>query len=295
MNNNQQAFFALVRAGLWGDLRPVPGFRFQDPCDVDWDQVLQMAMEQSVAGLAASGVESAQEWLGNHGYPLIPRVVVVQFAGAAQYIEQQNKDLNAFVAGLYRRLRSVGVSSLLVKGQGAAQCYERPLWRTSGDVDLLLDPTDYEKAKKELFPIAYDIQAEDTRALHQAMMIKGFDVELHGKMLFSLSKKANRVTEEVIHDALKMNDSDFGEGACVWRNGDTDVYLPNPDNHVFLLFMHFLHHFFIEGVGLRQICDWCRMLYTYRDSLNCGLLESRIRQAGLMSEWKAFGAMAVKY
>ena len=62
-----------------------------------------------------------------------------------------------------------------------------------------------------------------------------------------------------------------------------------------LIFTHFLHHFFIEGVGLRQICDWCRLLWTYRLKLDLQLLESRIRKMGLMSEWKAFGALAIEY
>ena len=61
-----------------------------------------------------------------------------------------------------------------------------------------------------------------------------------------------------------------------------------------LVFTHFLHHFFIEGVGLRQICDWCRLLYSYKDSLNIKILESRIQEMGLMSEWKAFASLAVE-
>ena len=76
-------------------------------------------------------------------------------------------------------------------------------------------------------------------------------------------------------------------------NIDSATILQLADEHIFLVFTHFLRHFFIEGVGLRQICDWCRLLYTYRDSLNYGLLESRIRSAGLMSEWKTFAALAV--
>ena len=57
--------------------------------------------------------------------------------------------------------------------------------------------------------------------------------------------------------------------------------MPGPDNDVVIVFTHFLHHFFIGGVGLRQICDWCRLLWTYRESLDRGLLESRIRKMGL--------------
>ena len=78
-----------------------------------------------------------------------------------------------------------------------------------------------------------------------------------------------------------------------WQNGSTAVFVPAPDNHVILVFTHFLLHFFIEGVGLRQICDWCRLLWTYRNELDIRLLEKRIRKMGLMSEWKVFGALAV--
>ena len=77
--------------------------------------------------------------------------------------------------------------------------------------------------------------------------------------------------------------------------GCTQVFLPAPDNDVIFVFTHILKHFYIEGIGLRQICDWCRLLWTYNDSLNRELLKSRIRKAGLMSEWKAFGAFAVDY
>ena len=71
-------------------------------------------------------------------------------------------------------------------------------------------------------------------------------------------------------------------------------FCPMP-NDVIIIFNHIINHFFMEGVGLRQICDWCRLLYTYKDSLNCGLLESRIKKMGLMTEWKAFYNLASRY
>ena len=78
-------------------------------------------------------------------------------------------------------------------------------------------------------------------------------------------------------------------------NSGTSVFLPSPDNDVIFVFTHILHHYYIEGIGLRQICDWCRLLWTYRDSLNHELLEYRIHDAGLMSEWKVFAALAVDW
>lgn len=62
----------------------------------------------------------------------------------------------------------------------------------------------------------------------------------------------------------------------------------------YMFFLHFLHHFFRDGVGLSQICDWCRLMWMYRGKLKLGLLESRIKTMGLTSEWKAFAALSVR-
>ena len=80
-----------------------------------------------------------------------------------------------------------------------------------------------------------------------------------------------------------------------WMNEKTQVFLLATENEAFYVFTHILQHFYKGGIGLRQICDWCRLLYTYRDSINLDLLEQRIRRAGLMTEWKAMGALAIDY
>lgn len=236
------------------------------------------------------GIEAVHEsWLKVHGSSLIPQALLLQWIGEVQMIEQRNKEMNAFVAELIENLRKNDIYALLVKGQGVAQCYEKPLWRCSGDVDLLLSDDNYKKAKRALIPIASEVANEDVMTKHQALVINGYDVELHGKMPFSLSK----CVEEGIDDVL--NDLFYRGNVRTWDCNGTQVFLPSPDNDVILVFTHFLHHFFIEGVGLRQICDWCRLLYTYKDSLNYGLLESRIKEMGLMSEWKAFYNLASRY
>lgn len=289
MNNNQQAFFALVRAGLFPDHDKWIMAHDSSFKDVDWDEVLQIATEQSVVGLATAGIEPLQGWLRDNGYPLMPRTTALQFIGQTQYIEQQNKEMNAFIAKLIEKLRKAEIYTLLVKGQGVAQCYEKPLWRSSGDVDLLLSNDNYQKAKSVLIPIASEVASEDVIAKHQALVINGFDVELHGRMPFVISKRVDDGIDEVLNDLFCRGN------VKSWDCNGTQVFLPSPDNDVILVFTHFLHHFFIEGVGLRQICDWCRLLYTYKDSLNYELLESRIRKMGLTSEWKAFYNLVSRY
>lgn len=274
LDNNTQAFLALLRAGLWEqDVRLLP---YQD---IKWQQVYQLASEQSVLGLVLAGLE--------HSDLKPPKELLLQWIGEAQQIEQRNKAMNGFIADLIDRLRKEDVYCLLVKGQGVAQCYEKPLLRCAGDVDLLLSDENYTKAKSALIPIASEVAKEDKATMHQALVINGFEVELHGRMPFSLSKRADAGLDDVLNDVFCRNN------VRSWVCKGTKVFLPFPDNDVILVFTHFLHHFFIEGVGLRQICDWCRLIYTYKDTLNYRLLESRIRKMGLMNEWKTFGALAV--
>lgn len=287
LDNNQRAFFELLRAGLWGDQGAVQEFkslRVQD--SVDWEKVYQLAQEQSVQGLVLRGIEELRAM----GIELsVPKVLLLQWIGEVQVIEQRNKDMNAFIADLIEKLRRNDIYALLVKGQGIAQCYEKPLWRSSGDVDLLLSESNYESAKEFLSSLATDVETEYTHFKHQGMTVDGWVVELHGTLHSRLSKRVDNGIDEVQKDVF------YGGKVRSWMNGGTQVFLPAPDEDVIFVFTHILHHFFFEGIGLRQICDWCRLLWTYKDKLNRKLLESRIRKMGLMSEWKAFGALAIEY
>ena len=48
-------------------------------------------------------------------------------------------------------------------------------------------------------------------------------------------------------------------------------------------------------ICLRQLSDWSRLLWTFREQIDVPLLESRLRRMGLMPEWKGFAALAVGY
>ena len=289
LNNNQRAFFELVKAGLWADTESTDLQSQGFTGSVDWKKVYQLSVEQSVQGLVLSGIEKTNTNRTDHTNR-VPQELLLQWIGEVQMIEQQNKAMNIFVAKLIDHLRSQDIYALLVKGQGIAQSYERPLWRVSGDVDLLLSDVNYEKAKNVLLPLAIDVEHEYKSFKHIGMTMNGgYVVELHGTMHSRLSKRVDRGIDE------GQNDVFYGGSVRSWLNGNTQVFLPGINNDVIFVFTHILHHFYIEGIGLRQICDWCRLLWTYKDSLNRGLLEKRIRKMGLMSEWKSFAAVAVDW
>ena len=278
LNKNQLAFFALVKAGLWEH-----DVRLSSFDSIEFRKVLSFAEEQSVVGLIAAGIEHVLDVEA-------PQKVALAFAGRTVLLEQKNKAMNEFVAKLIDHLRKEDIYAVLVKGQGIARCYERPMWRACGDVDLLLSDKDYEKAKIVLMPLAVNIEQEYKTFKHLGMEMKdGFVVELHGTLHSRLSNRIDKIVDEAQNNVICKGN------VRIWQNGITNVSLPGVDDDIIFVFTHILHHFYIEGIGLRQICDWCRLIWTYQDKINVDLLEKRLKQMGLISEWKAFAAMVVDW
>ena len=281
------AFFALVRAGLWADanynvdLTPNPNDK------VDWEEVYQLAEEQSVVGLVTAGID---RFKALHISLDLNQELLLQMIGEVQMIEQTNKAMNLFIEKLVVKMLDADIYTLLVKGQGIGQCYERPLWRFSGDVDFFLSNDNYKKAKKFLLPLSSGNKPERLYSKEMGMSIDTWFVEVHGTLRTGLSTCIDKTIDSV------QNDVFYGGNVRSWVNGKTQVFLPAPDNDVFFVFTHFIKHFYKEGgVSTRQLCDWCRLIWTFRSDMDIRVLETRIRKAGLMAEWKAFAALAVEY
>ncbi len=273
---NTYAFIELLRAGLWEKNARLSRF-----VNIDYNEVYGLAEEQSVIGLVAAGIEHMED-------VKIPQEFALQCVGRTLQIEQHNNEMNCFLRRLVERMREAGIYTLVIKGQGVAQCYSRPIWRECGDIDFFLSGDNYLKAKKYLVQLANHIDEEKERK-HLGMVIDSFIVELHGTLWSGLWKNVDATLDEVQYDVF------CGGNVRSWMCEGTQIFLPRADEDVFIVFSHILQHFFRGGIGLRQVCDWIRLLWIFKDELNSSLLEKRIQKAGIMSEWKAFAALAVDW
>ncbi len=277
INNNLTVFLALLRAGLWEkDIHLLPFGK------IDFADIYQLADDQSVVGLVAAGLEHVKD-------VKVVKADALRFLKKVYSLEQRNQGMNKFLGQIVQKMRDYGVHTVLVKGQGVAQYYERPQWRSSGDIDFFLSKENYERAKKVLTPLASHVDEELVREKHLGMTIDSWKLELHGSLYCGLSSEIEKELDEIKSETF------IGKNVRSCQIGNLTVFLLATENEAFYVFTHILQHFYKGGIGLRQICDWCRLLWTHRSSLDVGLLESRLQRAGLMSEWKAFGTFAVEY
>ena len=278
MNKSEETisvFFALLRAGLWEqEVRLLPFG------PIDFESVYSLADEQSVAGLVGAGLEHVQDMK-------ITKPQALPFLKKVFSLEGQNQAMNSFIATFVDKLQAAGIDTVLLKGQGVAQCYDRPLWRGPGDVDLLVRRDDYGKAKAFMEPLASEGVKENEVVLEYATTIDSTAVELHGSLRCWLSDRMDDYLDG-IQDLICID----GE-VRPWQNGNRVISLPSADNDIIVIFTHFVKHFFRGGIGLRQLCDWCRLLWTYREQIDRPRLEERLRKLGLVTEWKSFAYFAV--
>lgn len=267
-----------MRAGLWEQECRLTRFG-----NINYAKIQSLAQEQSVVGLVTAGLEHVVDIKIQQEYLLL-------LIGETLQIEQRNKAMNSFLSVLIKKMRGEGISSLLVKGQGVAQCYERPQWRASGDIDLLLSEDNYLRAKDYLLSLSSSNKPERKYSKELGMSIGSWYVEIHGTQRTGLSTRVDKVIDDVLTDVFRE------DKLRSWQNGDTQIFLSSPDSDVFFVFTHFIKHFYKEGgVSIRQLCDWCRLLWTFKEKINIELLENRLNRAGLLGEWKGFASVAVEY
>lgn len=273
----ESPFFSLLCAGLWekdvwlGTLSPVK-----------YEAVTRLALQQCVIGLVAAGMEHIRD-------NVVPDKVQAYYHSRMLKLEDGNQMMNFFINLLEEQMQDAGIHALLLKGQGVAQCYHRPLWRVVGDIDFLLDVQNYEKAKAFITPMATKCEKEVSIYKHYSVYIKPWNIELHGTIRTGLSSSVDRVLDSI---QARM----FSEGMFRrWENDDHTVLLPCVNDDIIYIFVHILQHFYRGGVGLKQMCDWCRLLWVYRDEIDVDLLQYRLRAMRLQTEWRAFAAFVVEY
>ena len=257
--NDITAIFAFLKycLGYKGDMsRVIAG--------MNWHELYSFASKQALLGLCFDGIERlGEEYPEELKQNPIGRELLMTWMGKAQQIRRQNMKVNAVAGKLFAMLRVDGMRCCVLKGQGNALMYPNPYSRTPGDIDVWIDASrerimEYTQKKFEL--------GDDIRLQHLETSLDGVPVELH----FFPCSMNNILYHARLQKWFRRNADLQCSNVVSLPDGAGDIAIPTTAFNVVYQLTHLYHHFFDEGIGMRQIIDYyyvvCDFYKVYQNS-----------------------------
>lgn len=217
---------------------------------MDWRQLYYFASKQAILGFCFDGIERlGREYPSALKNNPIGQDLLMTWMGKAQQIRRRNMTVNEVAAKLYARLREDGLRCCVLKGQGNASMYPNPYSRTPGDIDVWVNAS-----RKEITEYAkkHFTLGDDIRYHHLETSMDGVPVELH----FFPCVMNNPIYNHRLQKWFKRNaDLQCSNVVCL-PDVTGEIAVPTTAFNVIYQLCHLYHHFFDEGIGMRQIIDY---------------------------------------
>lgn len=231
-----ELLLSLIRCGI-GKQKSLP----HTPTSEEWESLFHTACQQAIMGIAFAGVEAIPQ----EQQP--PRRVLLNWYQATEAIKQKNIELNKKTIAVSQKFKQCGFRNCILKGQGISQLYPNPQLRTPGDIDIWLEGDD-----KEILHFAKARIPNPVFTYHHVEfpIAKGLDIEIHYRPSWMYNPFANKKLQQFFAQKAKEQFSHTVETPQGTFNAPTNTF-----NRVYIL-QHIYHHFFFEGIGIKQILDY---------------------------------------
>ena len=251
--------------------------------NMDWRQLYSFATKQTIIGICFDGIKRlSEEYPEELKKNPIERDLLMTWMGVSQQIRRQNMKVNGVAAKLYSMLREDGLRCCILKGQGNALMYPNAYSRNPGDIDVWVNAsreqiTEYAKKHFEL--------GDDIRYQHIETSVDGVPVELH----FFPCTMNNPIYNARLQKWFKRNVDLQCSNVVSLPDGIGDIAIPTTAFNVIYQLTHLYHHFFDEGIGMRQIIDYYYVVSML--NVNCEMLTWLQKELKHLGLWKFAGAV----
>ncbi len=239
---HQEQFFQLLRQSM--------GLAEQKDFEAtaeDWQWLYEEANRQSLMGVIYGAVAQL------HADQQPPIKLLIQWMTNVDVIIGMNELHNKESARLTKMFEDAGRRTAILKGQANARLYPDKFSRQTGDIDIwveggresvlaLLQTDEFASivGDKKLKPENYDIH----------LSLKELPVEVHFR---PGSGNFNPFTNRRLQKWLKAE-------ILKTESVEEGFNVPSVRFALVMQLSHIQHHFFFDGIGLRQICDYYWLL-----------------------------------
>lgn len=253
---------------------------------MDWRELYAFAKKQALLGFCFQGIERiSNEYPEELKRNSIGQDLLMEWMGMAQRIRLQNMKVNVVAGKLYSQLRKDGLRCCILKGQGNALMYPEPYSRTPGDIDMWVNA---ERSSITEYAKEHFILGDDVRYHHLETSMDGVPVELH----FMPGIMNNPIYNLRLQKWFKRN-ADLQCSNIVSLPDDAgEIAVPTTTFNIVYQLCHLYHHFFDEGIGMRQIIDYYFVVKRWHtDHTKLTDLAALLRELKHLGLWKFAGAV----
>ena len=249
---------------------------------IDWRQLYTFASRQALLGFCFDGIERlTKEFSEELKQNSIERDLLMTWMGAAQQIRRQNMKVNDVAGKLFSMLREDDFRCCILKGQGNALMYPNPYSRNPGDIDVWVNAS---REQITVYAKKHFKLGDDIRFHHLETTMDGVPVELH----FFPCSMNNPFYHARLQKWFNRNADLQCSNVVSLPDGIGEIAIPTTAFNVIYQLTHLYHHFFDEGIGMRQIIDYYYVVNNDELLVIRDTLQRELKYLGL---WKFAGAV----
>jgi hypothetical protein len=232
----------------------------------EWRFVFSMVQRQAVIGLTYEAVKKLSFENEKQKPPL---AILLNWVAIAEQVAGQNKILNCHCVNVLKDLKKAGFQCCILKGQGNALMYPNPLSRNTGDIDVLIRNAN----KEDLLNYVLNKNVTGYHYHHVEYVEEGSPVELH----FHACSMNNPTYHYRLNNwlTLEAEKSNIWDNQVKLPNNVGDISIPTIEYNLIFQLAHMMHHFFDEGIGLRQMIDYYYLLRNAKDDVRSKMEDVR--------------------
>ncbi len=218
--------------------------------DFDWERFFGFARKQTLVGIIMEGISKLPKSVAP------TQKLLMNWFVASQGIRRQNWMLNEATVDIYNKVRAAGYDCCILKGQANAAMYQNPAARTPGDVDMWV-----KASREEIRVLAHSLakgngRVDEESFSHIAITLNGVCIELHYTPGFMANFVYSRRLQRWFADGIEVQCSNM----IALPDEAGEVASPTPAFNAVYQLYHLYHHYFYEGVGLRQVVDYYHVM-----------------------------------
>lgn len=262
---HQMQLLDLVSCALFGG----------EQCDIQLTpEVLKEANQQAVLTLMKVDRETFPDFYLSHAQTLVNNV----------RIDYEH-------AEAHRLMMKAGVPYVILKGSASAAYYPEPLFRTMGDVDILIARSDLRKVDAILCENGFQPTENNEHPCHLAYHRRTYGAT----STWEVHWKPNGVPNGKVGAKIERYLADIIVNAEHRQVSEGEYMVPTAFHHGLVMLLHVASHLTNLGIGLRHLCDWAVFAAKFSDEEFCEMFEDKLKAVGLWRFAQLLTQLSVKF